>query len=75
LTETQQNKTTVNFGSAQRLFKCCELPDKNSRAIWRDFEILRGISNFVFIRFTISRCTPKDVLRKPGWETLIHAVA
>jgi hypothetical protein len=75
LTETQQNKIKVNFGSAQRLFKCCELPDRNSHAIWRDFEILRSITNFLFIRFTISHFTPKDVLRKPGWEVLIHAVA
>jgi hypothetical protein len=66
LTVTKQNKTKAHFGSAQRLFKCCELPDKNFRAIWRDFEILRGISNFLFIRVTISRLTPKDVLRKPG---------
>jgi hypothetical protein len=50
------------------------LPDKNSRAIWRDFEILRGIAN-LSIHVTISRFTPKDVLRKPGWEALIHAVA
>jgi hypothetical protein len=75
LTETQQNKRKFNFGSAQRLFKCSELSDKNSRAVWWDFEILRGISNFLFIHFTISRFTPKDVLRKPGWEALIHAVA
>jgi len=40
---TKQKK--VNFGSAQRFFKCCGLTDKNSRASWRDFEILRGISN------------------------------
>jgi hypothetical protein len=66
LTETQQNKTKLNFGSAQRLFECCELPDKNSLAIWRNFEILRGISNFVFIHFTISHFNPKDALRKPG---------
>jgi len=70
---TKQKK--VNFGSAQRFFKCCGLTDKNSRASWRDFEILRGISNFLFIRFTISCFTPKDVLRKRGWEALIHAVA
>jgi hypothetical protein len=71
--QTKQNK--CSFGSVQRLFKCCELPDKNCNAIWRDFNIFLGISNFLFIHFLIARFTPKHVLRKPGWETLIHAVA
>jgi hypothetical protein len=41
-------------------------------AIFRGiFGIFRGISIFLFIYSTISRGTPDDVLRNPGWETLV----
>jgi hypothetical protein len=33
-------------------------------------KIFPGMSKFVFIYSTISRETPNDVVRNPGWETL-----
>jgi hypothetical protein len=35
--------------------------------------MFRGISKFLFIYSAISRETPDDVLRNPGWETALHS--
>jgi hypothetical protein len=44
-------------------------------AIFRGiFGIFHGISKFLIIYSTIFRGTPDNVLRNPGWETLVEEV-
>jgi hypothetical protein len=66
---SKQNKEAV--GSTRRLLQYCQLPDKKHTIFRGIFGIFRGISKFLFIYSTISRGTPDDVLRNPGWETLL----
>jgi hypothetical protein len=63
----KQNKETV--GSARRLLQYSQLPDKIP-AIFRGISgIFRGATKVLFYS-TISRATPDDIPRNPGWETL-----
>jgi hypothetical protein len=62
-------------GGARRLLQHCQLPDKNSRDTSRDiwnFSRYFKICIYVFIYFKISSGSPTDVLRDPGWETLVY---
>jgi hypothetical protein len=59
---------------SRRLLQYCQFLDKNSCDILRDISNFKRYFNIFFIAPTISRGTRKDVLRSPGWKTLVLVV-
>jgi hypothetical protein len=58
-------------GSERGLLQYCQFPDKNSHDALRDIWNFAVFQNFLRTCSTISRGDTNDVLRTPGWETLL----